>query len=103
MSRTAHSRPRKRGVPKDGPPAPVLSDEAIALARADIERYQNTPATRKALDLALDSARVHGEQSEPDHEAGDLAELVEALFAEMTEDQRKRALAKYGEGRSYWS
>lgn len=81
---------------------PALSQGAIALARADIERYERTPATRKALDLALESARAHGEQSDPEHEAGDLAELVEALFAEMTEAQRKRALTKYGDGRTFW-
>lgn len=59
-------------------------------------------ATRVALDLALASAKAHGEQSDPDHETGDLLELVEALYAEMNEEQRKRALMKYGEGREWW-
>lgn len=117
MSRTTHARPRKRSAPKDGPPVTLAKSRCAfdwapchdpRCARCGKQSTQGTmveaftPTTRPALDIALASAKAHGEQSEPDHEVGDLLELIEALYAEMGEDQRKRALAKYGEGREWW-
>jgi hypothetical protein len=65
-------------------------------------RVKKKSPARRALDIALDSAQAHGEQSEPDHEVGDLLELIEALYAEMTYPQRRRALTLYGKGRTWW-
>lgn len=59
-------------------------------------------ASRAALDLAIDSAKVHGQVSDPDHEVGDLLDLVEALYKHAPEAARKAALLEYGEEKSLW-
>jgi hypothetical protein len=60
-------------------------------------------ASRAALDVALDSAHQHGLDSDPDHEVGDLLELVEALYKYMPEESRREALLDYAEGRELWT
>jgi hypothetical protein len=57
---------------------------------------------REALDLALASASAHGAESDPEHETGDLLELIEALFRNMTPEQQRTALLEYGDGRAWW-
>lgn len=59
--------------------------------------------SREALDVALECAKAHGEQSEPDMEVGDLLELIEALFKHAPEDARRAALLEYADGREIWS
>jgi hypothetical protein len=41
----------------------------------------------------LDAARLHGEDSEPDHEVGDLQTFFLACWSVMSPDQRALALA----------
>lgn len=60
------------------------------------------PNYRAALDLALDSAKAHGEESDPDHEVGDLLELIEALWRHLPEREKMIALLEYGDGREAW-
>ena len=39
----------------------------------------------------LDGAKAHGENAcEPDHEVGDLHEILSSCWAEMSEEQRQR-------------
>lgn len=59
--------------------------------------------SRRTLIRCLESAKCHGEQSEPDHEVGDLLELIEALFVHMTDGQRAEAFESYLETRELWS
>lgn len=43
------------------------------------------------IEQVLDAAQRHGEQSEPDHEVGDLQEIVRALWAMLSPEQRDAA------------
>lgn len=43
--------------------------------------------------ILLECAREHGENSDPDHEVGDLQDLFVSCWRVMTPDQRRRALA----------
>jgi hypothetical protein len=43
-------------------------------------------------ELLLEAARLHGENSEPDHEVGDLQSLFLACWSVMTPEQRASAL-----------
>jgi hypothetical protein len=56
-----------------------------------------------ALQIALNSASEHGAESDPDHEVGDLLELIETLWRHLSPDQQRAALLDYGEGRELWS
>jgi hypothetical protein len=58
---------------------------------------KRTDVTENALELALKSARWHGEESDLDHEVGDLHELIFALWKELPDAARRRALLEYGE------
>lgn len=41
------------------------------------------------LERVLDAARRHGDESEPDHEVGDLLELLRALWPRVPESVRR--------------
>ena len=47
--------------------------------------------SNKMLDLSfyMDAARVHGEDSEPDHEVGDLQTYMQVMWELLTPEQRK--------------
>lgn len=55
------------------------------------------------LDTAIDAAKMHGEEDDPDMEVGDLLELIEALYKHAPESARRKALLAYGEGKDLWS
>jgi hypothetical protein len=44
----------------------------------------------KSLDIEdyLTAARIHGEDSEPDHEVGDLQDLLRTMWSMLTPEQR---------------
>lgn len=48
----------------------------------------------KDVEQYLVAAKQHGEDSEPDHEVGDLQEMLRAAF-EIMDDKQKRAFAKH--------
>lgn len=46
------------------------------------------------LESLLSAAREHGEEGDPDHEVGDLTDLVMACWARLTPAQREEVHAK---------
>ena len=48
----------------------------------------SAPAEDSLRDELLEAARRHGAESEPDHEVGDLEEIVFACWARLTPAQR---------------
>jgi hypothetical protein len=48
--------------------------------------------TDEQLEMVLGAAKRHGEDSEPEHEVGDLQDVVWACWEVMTEDQRHQVL-----------
>ena len=52
--------------------------------------------SNKMLDLSfyMDAARVHGEDSEPDHEVGDLQTYMQVMWELLTPEQRKAFAVK---------
>ncbi len=64
-------------------------------------------AARSAAEAAhvedwIESAKAHGGEGEPDHEVGDLQELIWSLWDEMTPAQRLAALAKHAGSHTLW-
>jgi hypothetical protein len=54
------------------------------------------------LEVLLDAAERHGEQSEPEHEAGDLQAIVRSCWALLTPEQRAQVLAEHEELIADW-
>ncbi len=52
-----------------------------------------TPTSPEFANLLLEAARLHGENSEPDHEIGDLQDLFVACWLVMSPEQRALALS----------
>jgi hypothetical protein len=79
---------QRRLIPiSDQPRAPSTS-KTIG---ADIMKLDlNSPESASPL---LECARLHGENSEPDHEVGDLAAFFVACWTVMTPEQRALALS----------
>lgn len=53
----------------------------------------NRTAIDPELEGILDAAKAHGEEGEPDHEVGDLQDVLRAAWTMMSPDQRKMLLA----------
>lgn len=47
--------------------------------------------------LLIDAAEAHGQDSEPDHEVGDLQDVVRSCFEEMSPEQARRVFYKHEE------
>lgn len=60
-------------------------------------------ATEDPLEVVLASAQAHGEQSDPAHEAGDLADLLRLLAREAGVNAVRRACASYWRTHDSWS
>lgn len=74
--------------------APYDGDAVIAALRkaADPEQESTEAASADVLlepAFYLGAAQAHGEDSDPDHEVGDLQDFLRAAFKIMTPDQRK--------------
>ena len=48
------------------------------------------------------AAERHGEQSEPDHEVGDLQDALRAAWALLSPDQRRKVHAAHFEDHDRW-
>ncbi len=55
------------------------------------------------LSALTEAARAHGEQSEPDHEIGDLHSILATCWAEMTPAQRSRVFQVHKHLAEEWS
>lgn len=84
---------------KHGRTAPTLQEtapQAKAAAQAPATGHGRPgAATDPGLDVQvfLDAARQHGEDSEPDHEVGDLQTYFRAAYDMLTPEQRRAMLA----------
>lgn len=58
--------------------------------------------TTDLLDKLFAAARAHGEQSEPDHEVGDLREVLASCWCCLTPDQRRSVYDKHQELVAEW-
>jgi hypothetical protein len=54
----------------------------------------NASEVQSFIDYALDDAKRHGEESEPDHEVGDLQSLVYACWKNLDAKGRKAVIAE---------
>jgi len=63
----------------------ATKDAAVRLS-APTPEY--TTASEVLYEQIVEAARIHGEESEPDHEVGDLQEALYAALALMTNEQR---------------
>lgn len=45
----------------------------------------------------IDGAEMHGKQSDPDHEPGDLRAILQTCWSHMTPEQRARVRAEHDE------
>lgn len=54
------------------------------------------------VEQLIDAAQAHGEESEPDHEVGDLQDLVRSCWEIMTPAQRRRVYASQIDVASDW-
>lgn len=54
------------------------------------EKLANKMAVKDAaIEILIDGAQQHGEDSEPDHEVGDLQDFLRAMWGMLTPRQRK--------------
>lgn len=54
------------------------------------------------LEQVLAAAKAHGERTEPDHEVGDLQDLLWACFAKMPDDLAETVLDDWADFVSEW-
>lgn len=47
-----------------------------------------TPTLDEYLDLILAAAEIHGEEGDPEHEIGDLQEVIYAMWKVLSEEQK---------------
>lgn len=56
-----------------------------------------------SIDIILEAARRHGEQSEPDHEVGDLQDALRICWKLMTPTQREQMAHDHGDSLLMWA
>jgi predicted nucleic acid-binding Zn-ribbon protein len=66
----------------------TCNDECMSCGTSDIEPYKSEDIPDALYDKIINSAQRHGEESEPDHEVGDLQQALQAALDIMTETQR---------------
>lgn len=54
------------------------------------------------MERLIDAARAHGEQSDPDHEVGDLQGILRDCWAVMTPEQRKEVYDLHEDNVADW-
>jgi hypothetical protein len=78
-------RAMRREVPRQSRDRDLV-DEAISLV--EMAAKPAPVNTDDAVERLLEVARVHGEDSEPDHEVGDLQDFMRAMWGVLTPQQR---------------
>ena len=58
---------------------------------------------RDLLDDVLESARRHGAASEPDHEVGDLQDVLRIVWSTLSADQRREVHRAYFADHERWT
>ena len=56
-----------------------------------------------ALDRLLRSAEAHGIESEPDHEVGDLQDILRAAFGKLTDEQADAVATEFFAENEEWT
>lgn len=54
------------------------------------------------VETLISAARAHGRQSEPDHEVGDLQDILRACWAQMAPGDRRAVLEHFRDLISTW-
>jgi len=52
-------------------------------------------STRELFDKLLQAAENHGAEEIPDHEVGDLREILQSCWEKLTEDQKREVYEKH--------
>lgn len=60
------------------------------------------PDLNDPLERLLEGARQHGLQSEPDHEIGDLQDVLRFCWTLLTPEQRQQVVAEFKERVDEW-
>jgi hypothetical protein len=66
------------------------------------KRIRGDVVTEGGIEALLAAAQAHGEQSEPDHEVGDLQEILRACWAAMTPRARRQILDGFRDFLADW-
>jgi hypothetical protein len=56
----------------------------------------------KLLEKLLEAAAAHGKRSEPDHEVGDLQDILRSCWQLLTSEQQRKAYEKHEEIVTEW-
>jgi hypothetical protein len=51
--------------------------------------------TTPDIEVVLEAAKLHGEDSDPDHEVGDLQDFARLCWKRLTPDQKREAFEEY--------
>lgn len=65
------------------------------IAAADAYRATHEEGSARSLQALLDAARAHGLKSEPDHEVGDLQDILRSCWARLSPTQRREIFAMH--------
>lgn len=64
---------------------------------------QRVAATRApSLSVLLDAAENHGKESEPDHEVGDLQDILRVCWAKLTVAQQREVMSEMQDAMADW-
>jgi len=58
--------------------------------------------TAHLLDQLLDAAEAHGKESEPDHEVGDLRDMLLSCWNRLSHAQRREVYGEHGDLVTEW-
>jgi len=58
--------------------------------------------TASLLDRLLDAAEAHGKESEPDHEVGDLRDILHSCWQQLSSDQRRAVFDSHSDLVAEW-
>jgi hypothetical protein len=61
-----------------------------------------TPTLDEYLDLILAAAEIHGEESDPEHEVGDLQGVIYTMWNVLSDDQKAVVVASTAELVDQW-
>lgn len=85
----------------------ALVGAGLAKAEHEIEDHDRTlykllPLSVPTLPALLEAAKRHGEETEPDHEVGDLQDLLWACVAAMPDDLAAEVLVEWQDFLDEW-
>jgi hypothetical protein len=70
--------------------------------RGAVVSTKPAPTLDEYLDLILAAAEIHGEEADPEHEVGDLQEVIYEMWSVLTDDQKAVVVASTAELVDTW-